>query len=212
MRRDGATRSWVVVSDDLKDVGAAADSPCEHASSAVTLATRALGVASRPPTPAAATEIAEPRRGVSRPADGPEPSAETRARRTGAGARPVTGLAQPTAAGRPPASELERGCHSRSRRAPPAAGRPSGRYILELFAGSGAVSAALRAKGGRVSVPIHVRQGRRHDLTDACVQSVVLGWILSRRIAGVFLAPPCTPWSTARTTGRPPAATARGFA
>lgn len=112
----------------------------------------------------------------------------------------------------PPRSTAATSRDARARRTAAVAGVPQGRFFLELFAGSGAVSAALWRRGARVAVPIDVRHGRHHDLACPRVQAVVLSWLLSGRVAGIFMAPPCTPWSTARTAGRPPPVADKGFA
>lgn len=76
------------------------------------------------------------------------------------------------------------------------------RYFLEVFAGSGRISAALDERGLLVAEPLDLNRGPWCDLLDKRVEKVVASWILSGRVWGAWFAPPCARCSPARTTGR----------
>ena len=68
---------------------------------------------------------------------------------------------------------------------------------LELYAGSGGVSRALRSCGWGC-LGFELGNGAPFDLLNPTVRSVVRGWILGGSVAGVFLGTPCSSWSLAR--------------
>ncbi|CAK0803468.1 unnamed protein product, partial [Prorocentrum cordatum] len=77
--------------------------------------------------------------------------------------------------------------------------RPLG--ILELFVGCGRLSGACAQAGLRILCPIDVANGKHFDLLNSRVQRRVIRWIREGRVWHVHLAPPCTRWSHARSTG-----------
>ena len=77
--------------------------------------------------------------------------------------------------------------------------------IIELFAGTGGVTAAFKRLGFQNSIAVDkVRQSGTLvnlitlDLTSHNDQQAVLQWIRHPAVAGVFLAPPCGTASAAR--------------
>lgn len=62
------------------------------------------------------------------------------------------------------------------------------RAFLELFAGSGRLSAAIAELGASCSAATDARNGQHHDVCDARVRRVIRGWISSGRIAYVHSA------------------------
>ena len=69
---------------------------------------------------------------------------------------------------------------------------------LELFSGSGKLAKHLRKVSGYEAIEFDVQQGEEFDLTRRAVVQVVLGWLRSRVVRGVWAGFPCTTWSTAR--------------
>ena len=74
----------------------------------------------------------------------------------------------------------------------------SSQVFLELFSGSGAVAARIRAESGYTCICIDIKYGAHFDITNRKVASMILGWISSGLIRGVWLAVPCSTWSRAR--------------
>ena len=74
---------------------------------------------------------------------------------------------------------------------------PGGLIGLDLFGGTGSVSRAWR-RMGHGSVLIDVSAHESLNINDVRLQRIILGWIRSRRVHMVFLAPPCSSWSRAR--------------
>lgn len=71
--------------------------------------------------------------------------------------------------------------------------------FLEIFSGSGRLSAAVRDSGGLVAQQIDIiLNGSHHDLRRRASQLVVLSWLRSKRIKCVHLGTPCTVFSRAR--------------
>ena len=70
--------------------------------------------------------------------------------------------------------------------------------FLEIFSGSGRLSAAVRESGGLVAQQIDILNGSHHDLRRRASQLVVLSWLRSKRIKCVHLGTPCTVFSRAR--------------
>lgn len=69
--------------------------------------------------------------------------------------------------------------------------------FLDLFSGDGHVSKQLRREGFPV-INIDIVDDPRFDLTDKAVLDLIIGWIVSGCILGVWLATVCTSWSQAR--------------
>ena len=83
-------------------------------------------------------------------------------------------------------------------------GIPKGFFYLELFCGSGRLSDALRKRlesAGRRDVEVigfDLLQGRTGDLLNNDTYQRVMAMINSGRCLGVWLAPPCSSWSSSR--------------
>ena len=54
--------------------------------------------------------------------------------------------------------------------------------VLELFSGCGRLTGACSSLGLGVFVPFEIKNGSEFDLIDKRVQSVILKWILTRRV------------------------------
>lgn len=71
------------------------------------------------------------------------------------------------------------------------------RVFLELYAGAGVVTNNSRRRGyGAMSFEIN--NGCEYDLLHPCVHKLILGWIRSGVICGVFPGTQCSSWSIAR--------------
>jgi hypothetical protein len=69
--------------------------------------------------------------------------------------------------------------------------------FLDLFCGDQGISKNIAKQGfGVVSIDICIDP--RLNLCSPCIQNLILGWIRSRCILGVWLATPCPTWSRAR--------------
>ena len=75
---------------------------------------------------------------------------------------------------------------------------PRARGVLELFAGKGGLSAAIRSLGLRVLPAFDVRYGSIFDLTRKRTQDLVIRLLEEGWIWYVHLGTPCTIWSIAR--------------
>ena len=75
-------------------------------------------------------------------------------------------------------------------------GRP--KAFLELFAGTGRLTEAVRREGMKAFPSFEVSRGREYDLLDPKVQSFVLSLLKSGAVWWVHLGTPCTAWSRAR--------------
>ncbi len=71
-------------------------------------------------------------------------------------------------------------------------------FFLELFAGSGRLTQAVRDCGGATLAGVEIKQGGHFDLRRRSTQLVVLSWIKSGRVSVVHLGTPCTVFSRAR--------------
>ena len=69
--------------------------------------------------------------------------------------------------------------------------------FLDIFSGDGGVSQYLKKRGFPV-VSIDICDDPRFDVLDPAVVAVIVGWIKSKCVLGVWLATPCTSWSRAR--------------
>lgn len=69
--------------------------------------------------------------------------------------------------------------------------------FLDIFSGDGGVSQHLKKRGFPV-VSIDICDDPRFDVLDPAVVAVIVGWIKSKCVLGVWLATPCTSWSRAR--------------
>ena len=76
--------------------------------------------------------------------------------------------------------------------------KAKGRFFLELFAGTGALTRAVQAKGLSVLEPVEICNSPAFDLRRRETQLLVLRWIKSGNIGFVHLGAPCTIWSRAR--------------
>ena len=71
------------------------------------------------------------------------------------------------------------------------------RIFLEVFCGTGGLAATLRRRGfGAVSLDL--RLGPEMDITMPHVQRLLIGWMSSNCVAGLWLGTPCASWSRAR--------------
>ena len=70
--------------------------------------------------------------------------------------------------------------------------------FLDLYGGTGGVSASLRLLGFAV-LTFDLDLGSHFDLCDPVVVGVVRGWITGGVAMGIMLAPPCGSWSRALT-------------
>jgi hypothetical protein len=59
-------------------------------------------------------------------------------------------------------------------------------FYLEVFAGSGHLTAALRAAGEAV-LPIDVSRGERHDVLDESVFVALRSWLANGMVLGLWL-------------------------
>ena len=75
--------------------------------------------------------------------------------------------------------------------------RSSGMF-LEIFSGSGRLTAAVRDTGAATLSPVEVKLGAHFDMRRRSSQITVLAWVRSGRIAYVHLGTPCTVFSRAR--------------
>ena len=69
--------------------------------------------------------------------------------------------------------------------------------FVELFSGKGDMSCAV-SKHGLGVVAIDIRHGRTHDLCKTFQQRIIIGWIQSKVVAGVWIGTPCASWFRAR--------------
>ena len=76
--------------------------------------------------------------------------------------------------------------------------RGKGNFFLELFAGTGRLSGAIRDLGGAVLEPVEITKDSAFDLRRKETQRLILRWIKSGTIGFVHLGTPCTIWSRAR--------------
>ena len=86
---------------------------------------------------------------------------------------------------------------------------PPGSIFLELFAGEGGISKAVKKvmKGKVTVVPIDILQSTAHDLEKGCLQSFIIHLIQLGVVVGIWMGTPCTSWSRARRNdgkGPPP--------
>ena len=82
-----------------------------------------------------------------------------------------------------------------------ASDRQTRSIFLEVFAGHATLSAAVRDEGLEIGMPIEIRRGRHHDLSDRRLQRFVKAELRRGKIWALHLATPCTVWSVARRTG-----------
>ena len=75
--------------------------------------------------------------------------------------------------------------------------------FLELFAGSGGLSQAVRNLGHAV-ISFEITSGPQFDLTNHNVIHTVLSWIKGGLVVGLWCGTPCTTWSRARRGGNGP--------
>ena len=77
-----------------------------------------------------------------------------------------------------------------------------GKYFLELFAGSGAVSRAL-ARLGFECRSFEIEKGEQEDLTRAKTQQTIAGEISNKKVLGAMISPPCQTWGPAGNRSMP---------
>ena len=70
--------------------------------------------------------------------------------------------------------------------------------MVELFAGTGCLSDAMRKAGLRTLPPFEVANGRQYNLLNKDIQNLILGLIRGGHVWLVHLGTPCTVWSRAR--------------
>ena len=68
--------------------------------------------------------------------------------------------------------------------------------FLELFAGSGRLAAEILKLGYR-ALSLDILNRAREDHLDPTFQRVIIGWLTSGCIAGLWLGTPCTTWTCA---------------
>ena len=68
---------------------------------------------------------------------------------------------------------------------------------MELFAGSGNLSAAIKALGIQ-DLAVDLKYGGAFDLTRRATQLEIQSWFRQGLVVAAHLAPPCTVWSIAR--------------
>ena len=78
-----------------------------------------------------------------------------------------------------------------------AASRAKRLVFLEVFSGSGGLSAAIRRRGC-AALSLDIRLGRECDITKKHVLSLIEGWLSGGCVAGLWLGTPCSSWSRAR--------------
>ena len=94
-------------------------------------------------------------------------------------------------------SEAIRRVRRRFSQAIKAATRRKNQLFLELFSGSGQISAAWRESGFGV-LSFELSFGDENDLTRPSLQRLITGWLTSHCIAGIWFGTPCSSWSLAR--------------
>ena len=72
------------------------------------------------------------------------------------------------------------------------------KFMLEVFAGEGSLTAACAEVGLRVACPVDILPGPEFDISDPAVQNLLVKWVRKGRFWLVHLAPPCTGWSVSR--------------
>ena len=70
--------------------------------------------------------------------------------------------------------------------------------FLEVFAGTGRLTAAVRALSGACLEPVELKDGGHFDMRRRTSQLVVLSWLKSGRVTYIHLGTPCTVFSRAR--------------
>ena len=71
------------------------------------------------------------------------------------------------------------------------------RVFLDLYAGSAGISHFIE-RTSHGCIVFEISLGNQYDLTRTCVHKLILGWITSGVVCGVFLATQCSSWSLAR--------------
>lgn len=72
------------------------------------------------------------------------------------------------------------------------------KFFLELFAGTGRLTEAVRRNGLKVLPAFELANGREFNLLNPSIQSLVFGIVKSGRVWWLHLGTPCTAWSRAR--------------
>ena len=75
--------------------------------------------------------------------------------------------------------------------------RPGGLF-LEVFSGSGRLTAAVKNLGAATLSPVELKLGGHFDMRRRSSQETVLSWVKSGRVAYLHLGTPCTVFSRAR--------------
>ena len=75
--------------------------------------------------------------------------------------------------------------------------RPGGLF-LEIFSGSGRLTAAVKSLEAAVLSPVELKLGGHFDMRRRTSQETVLSWVRSGRVAYLHLGTPCTVFSRAR--------------
>ena len=71
------------------------------------------------------------------------------------------------------------------------------RIFLDLYAGEGGVACCI-SKLGFASCTFEIDLGNQFDLTRRVVHNLIVGWISSGVVSGLYLATQCSSWSRAR--------------
>jgi len=79
---------------------------------------------------------------------------------------------------------------------------PSGKFVLELFAGCMALSAAVANAGLRVACPFELQRGGVFNVLGRAARQLLRDWLHQGRVWALCLGTPCTRWTTANTTSR----------
>ena len=70
--------------------------------------------------------------------------------------------------------------------------------FIEICSGLGRVAQVIRSSSGFPCLCVDIKFGKCMDVCNAHVVNVILGWISSKIVRGIFIAPPCSTWSSAR--------------
>jgi hypothetical protein len=109
---------------------------------------------------------------------------------------PMGGLRKLTMTSQPNQQSVKAWLHAECQRQIQTATWKHGRVFLELYAGTGPVGKQVALRGGAV-LAFDTIFDKRFDLNNPEVQGVVLSWVDSGLVWGVWLGTDCTTWSTA---------------
>ena len=72
-----------------------------------------------------------------------------------------------------------------------------GQVFLEVFAGAGGISESIEYVGDFACIRLDILLDTAHDLTRQAAFQTIMGWMGAGLIRGIWVAPPCSTWSTA---------------